>query len=255
MSISHTARLMARGLHAIAFMLILTLALAAMVYTAAAAAGLVPWLTLSITFGDTSYPQAGIVVQTAVTLGLLSLLFFAPTNARIMALERSHRDFHISMDDVARAYHACHAADRAGPFTLSSEFDSVRERLAYLRDHPDLGMLETEVLTLAAQMSQQARKLADVYSDEKIARAKEFLGQRQKEAEDQQERIVDALHVCREIRKWVSQVELEESIVASQLAQLDEQLLTALPALGYVFEQEDRKTNVVTLPQIKPAAE
>ena len=42
------------------------------------------------------------------------------------------------MEDIARAYHLCHTADRAGVFTLSSEFDSVRERLAYQRDHPDL---------------------------------------------------------------------------------------------------------------------
>ncbi len=255
MSIMTTVRTMSRGLHAFSFILIATLALAALAYTITAAAGLAPWLTLPVTFGDTVYPQAGMVVQIVATVMLLALLFFVPTTARIMALERSHRDFHISMGDVARAYHACHTADRAGVFTLSAEFDAVRERLAYLRDHPELGNLETEVLTLAAQMSQQARKLADIYSDEKVSRAKAFLSQRQKEAEDQQERIVEALHVCREIRKWVSQVELEESIVASQLAQLDEQLLTALPALGYRFEQDERETNVVPLPQAKPAAE
>ena len=255
MSLMIMARTMSRGLHAFSAVLIATLALSVLAYTTAAAFGLAPWLTLTLTFGDSVYQQAGMVVQIVATVILLALLFFVPTTARIMALERSHRDFQISMDDVARAYHACHTADRAGVFTLSSEFDAVRERLAHLRDHPDLGNLETEVLTLAAQMSQQARKLADIYSDEKVARAKAFLAQRQKEAEDQQERIVEALHVCRDIRKWASQVELEESIVASQLAQLDEQLLTALPSLGYSFEQEQRETNVVPLQQAKPAAE
>ncbi len=250
-----TARLFSRALQACAFILILTLALTALGYTVAAALGMAPWLSLAMTFGNVTYATAGIAVQIAGTLIMVSLLFFVPANARVMALERSHRDFQISMQDVARAFHACHSADRSGVFTLSSEFDAVRERLAYLRDHPDLGGLETEILTLAAQMSRQARHLADVYSDDKVMRAKEFLRQRQKEAEDQQQRIIEALHACRDIHKWAQQVELEESIVASQLAHLDEQLQAALPALGYSFEQEDRETNVVTLPKAKPAAE
>jgi uncharacterized membrane protein YgaE (UPF0421/DUF939 family) len=144
-------------------------------------------------------------------------------------------------------------------FSLSSEFDAVRERLAYLRDHPDMGMLESDILTLAAQMGQQARHLADVYSDQKVARAKDFLTQRQQEAEDQQARIVEALHVMREIRRWADQVETEEAIVASQLGQLDEQLQAILPALGYDFQtteviEDQRPDNVVPLPT-KSAAE
>ena len=96
--------------------------------------------------------------------------------------------------------------------------------------------------------------------------------QRQEEAELQQERIVEALHACTEVRKWAQQVELEESIVASQIAQLDEQLHAALPALGYSLEHEPEdvivedddtddevfsapvKSSVIALPQ-KQAAE
>ncbi len=51
-----------------------------------------------------------------------------------MALENSHRRFSPGMQDVARAHAAAHAADRTGVFQLSSEFDALRERLAYLRD-------------------------------------------------------------------------------------------------------------------------
>ena len=69
--------------------------------------------------------------------------------------------------------------------------------------------------------------------------------------ERQQERIVDALHACTEIRKWAQQVELEESVVASQLAQLEEQLASALPALGYRLEKDD---TVITFAD-RPAAE
>jgi hypothetical protein len=35
------------------------------------------------------------------------------------------------------------------------------------------------------------------------------------------------------MKRWADQVELEESVVASQLAQLDDQLQTMLPELGF----------------------
>jgi hypothetical protein len=250
-----------QALQAISLLLLAFVAGAALIFTILCALGLAPWLTFVAQFGDMTLPQAGMITQIGLTFLLCSLFFFMPMNGRILALEQSHRKFHVSMTDVAHAYHLCHTADRAGVFTLSSEFDSVRERLAYLRDHPDLPQLETDVLTVAAQMSQQARHLADVYSDEKVARAKAFLAERQEEAEAQQARIVEALHACREIRKWVQQIELEESVVASQLAQLDEQLQAALPALGYSFEGFDADKsgkladNVVSLPTPKAAAE
>jgi len=207
-------------------------------YTIGSALGALPWLEFEARFGDYTYLHAGQAVQIGVTTLILLLFFFIPSQVRILSLEKAHRDFRISMEDVARAYHHCHAADRAGVFTMSSEFDQVRERLAFLRDHPDLPELETDVLTVAAQMSQQARRLADIYSDDKVRRAREFLAQRQEEAETQQARIVEALHACREIRRWTGQVELEESVVASQLDQLDEQLRAALPELGYMMEPD-----------------
>ena len=258
MSLLRTLSSLAGALHALSVFVIAGMALLAIGYTVACAFGLAPWLTLSVTFGTLALPAAGMYLQIGLTIILASMAFFLPTQNRILSLEHSHRRFQVSMDDVARAYHMCHTADRAGLFTTSSEFDQVRERLAYLRDHPDLEKLEPGVLEVAAQMSQQARHLADVYSDEKIARAKEFLRQRQEEAETQQSRIVEALHTCQDITKWASQVELEESIVASQLAQLDEKLQATLPLLGYALEHEDGEDddgdNVVSLPQ-KPAAE
>lgn len=228
----------------ISLILLAGLALAAIAMTALAAFGVVPWLEFEARFGEWFVPEAGMITQIAVTLLLFGLLFFLPPAARVMALERSHRDFNLKMEDIAHAYHMCHTADRAGVFTLSSEFDQVRERLIFLRDHPDLEQLEPDVLEVAAQMSQQARHLADVYSDEKVARAKAFLRERQEEAERQQEKIVEALHACTEIRKWAQQVELEESVVASQLAQLEEQLATALPAVGLRVSRDD---TVITL--------
>lgn len=241
-----------RAFHSLSLLIIFVIGLGAIAYTVACAFGLAPWLSFAATFGTVTYDQAGMWTQIALTVILATQFFFMPSAGRILSLERSHRDFKLSMEDVARAYHLCHTADRSGVFTMSSEFDAVRERLSYLRDHPDLDTLEPQVLELAAQMSQQSRGLADVYSDDKVERAKMFLRQRQEEAERQQQLIVEAHHALRGIRKWSQQVELEESVVASQLSQLEEQLEATLPALGYQLGKESAE--VVPLPQ-KPAAE
>ena len=241
-----------RILHSVSLVLILLIGLSAIAYTSLSSVGLAPWLTFTATFNDFAYPQAGMVTQIVVTIILASLFFFMPSAGRIMTLERTHRDFKMTMEDVARAYHVCHTADRSGVFTLSSEFDAVRERLAYLRDHPDLDSLEPQVMEVAAQMSQQSRELSDIYNDEKVERAKTFLRQRQEEVERQQTLIVEANHALQDIRKWSQQIELEESIVASQLNRLEELLEATLPHLGYTLGKDS--ADVVRLTQ-KPAAE
>ena len=241
-----------RILHSVSLVLILLIGLSAIVYTSLSSVGLAPWLTFTATFNDFAYPQAGMVTQIVVTIILASLFFFMPSAGRIMSLERTHRDFKMTMEDVARAYHVCHTADRSGVFTLSSEFDAVRERLAYLRDHPDLDSLEPQVMEVAAQMSQQSRELSDIYNDEKVERAKTFLRQRQEEVERQQTLIVEANHALQDIRKWSQQIELEESVVASQLNRLEELLEATLPQLGYTLGKDS--ADVVRLTQ-KPAAE
>ncbi len=246
-------RAFARLCHIVSFILLATAALVLLFYTILSALDLTPWLTLALTFGDIQVPQGGMYIQIAVTLLGISILAYLPSNVRVLQLEKSHRDFHLNMEDVARAYQLSHNADRQGVFSLSSEFDAVRERLSYLRDHPDLSRLESDVLTLAAQMSEKSRDISSLYSDEKVTRAKKFLSERQREIEDQQERIVDALHICDEVRKWKRQIEAEEDVLQRQLARLDKRLQLILPDLGYDFEREDR-SNVVQLAQ-KPAAE
>ena len=262
-----------RLLHVTALFVVAVFAMAALTYTGLCIVGSADWLQLQASIGGVAYPNAGPWIQGGLTAMLAAMAFFLPTTARMMALETSHRNFHISMDDVARAYHDVHAADRAGVFTLSSEFDAVRERLAYLRDHPDLSTLEAGVMEVAAQMSVQSKHLAEIYSAERVARAKAFLRQRQQAAEEQQERIMEAMHICEQIRTWSDQVEIEEARVASQLAYLDDRLQSTLPLLGYALEHDesldaavvvsetDRKqqrsangANVVPMPT-KPAAE
>ena len=228
-----------RVLHMASLFLVGAIGLAAVTYTILSALGVMPWLTLSATFGETVITDAGMFLQIALTVIAASFIFFLPTNARIVSLENSHRDFNIKMEDVARAYHYAHSADRAGVFRIGSEFDEVRERIAYLRSHPDLQQLENDVLEVAAQMGQQSKHIAEIYSDENVARAKEILAQRQQEAARQEELITEAMNDCTEINRWAEQVEVEEAMVASRLGQLEERLRHVLPRLGYEIASGD----------------
>lgn len=215
----------------VSFFLITCFGVGLVAYSVAAAAGLVPWLTLPLTFGTATYADAGMWIQIGVASLALSLMFFLPGNARIMALETSHRSFHMGMRDVAKAYAAAHRADRDGVFTLSSEFDSVRERIAFLRDHPDLGDLEPSVLEVAAQMSHVSRELATTYSDSNIQRARDFLMARQQEIADFNTRLDEAKAVAAEIGQWHRQVELDEDVAEAQLVRLCEELELVLPEI------------------------
>lgn len=201
------------------------------ILSAAAALGHLPWLDLTLTFGGIDYPRAGMAVQLAATALMLSLCIYLPANARILRLENSHRSFHIGMTDVARAYAAAHRADRAGVFELASEFDSVRERLAHLRAHPDLGHLEPAIIEVAAQMSHVSRDLARTYSDRNVARARDFLVQRQQEIEEFTERLAEAKAITTELKRWHDRVELEEAVARSQLDWLRDELAEVMPEI------------------------
>jgi hypothetical protein len=210
--------------------LILGLAVAATAWSIAAVAGLAPWLEIGISLGGAPV-DAGTEIQLVLTLLLLGLCFFVPSQARVMRLENSHREFTVSMRDVARAYQAAHAADREGVFKLKSEFDGVRDRMTYLRTHPDLDGLEPAILEMAAQMSHESRELAEIYSDHRVDRARRFLQQRQEEAEQLKSRIQVAHSTCREIKRWLAKVETEEAVARSRLAVLREELTELLPVL------------------------
>ena len=221
------------------------LALASVFALAAAAAGFIPFLSLPVSFGAEPVLWAGIALQVSATLILVSVAAMLPAMFRVSRLEASHRSFRMGMDDVARAYHLAHSADREGAFRLKSEFDAVRERIAHLREHPDLSGMEPEVLELAAQMSTQTRKLAETYSDDAVSRARRFLEQRQEEVERTREAIARAHYSARELKRWTQAVEMEEQVVESQLQRLEEDMEDILPRLGYVRAAD----NVVRLPQ------
>ncbi len=214
------------------FFLICAAALFAVTTTILSAFGILPWLSLQAGLSNGATIDAGIYIQIGLTALILMLVFYLPSNARMMALENTHRKFTMNMQDVAGAYQVAHAADRSGAFALASEFDAVKERMAFLRDHPDLQGLEPQVLELAAQMSQISQELAETYGDTKVERARAFLRQRQEEVEQFQQRIEEAQIIQHELRQWTRDIEIEESIAKSQLARLRDELFDLLPELS-----------------------
>lgn len=214
----------------IALCLLIAAAIGLSGYSIACATGIAPWPQIGVITGENAQDWGPPLTLAATGLAL-SLLFFVPGQARIMALETSHRSFHMGMQDVARAYALAHASDRAGAFTLKREFDSVRERIAFLRDHPDLSELEPSVLELAAQMSHVSNELATVYSDRNVDRARDFLVARQQEVETFNERLEAAKQIVREVRPWIDTLELEEATARSQLDRLKTELREVLPEI------------------------
>jgi hypothetical protein len=214
---------------AVSFGLILICTICLTLLTLGAVFGLLPWLQFTVVMGDQIFDNAGQLTQIGATLLCLMLAGFLPTHARIMVLENSHRQFSLGMQDVAHAYHMAHAADRAGVFKLTSEFDSVRERLAYMRRHPELGHLEPEIMEIAAQMSHTSRALAETYSDANVGRARMFLRQRQQEVALFKERLAKAQVISKELSQWMRQVEQEEAGANAQLARLRSELIGILP--------------------------
>lgn len=239
----HLAQSLAHGV-------LILLTLAALAATLLAALGQLPWLHLPLRYGETDLPQSGRWAQIALTALLCLICLFLPANARMARLERSHRSFAMGLEDVAHAYRLAHAADRAGVFALSGEFDSMRARLAHLRDHPDLGHLEPELLQLAAQMSFQTRDLARTYSDDRVARARAFLQQRQEEVTALTDRLTLARQTVDELRRWLTDIEVEERQAEAQIKRLEADLREILPQIGYAMEaEENRDATVVQLPK------
>ena len=204
--------------------------------TALALAGQWPWVEVILFWNNAQVADAGMWLQIGLTVFAIALCFFLPSNSRMLRLETSHRRFNVAMEDVTRAYVAAHTADRAGAFELSDEFDQMRARLAFLRNHPDLGDLEPELLELAAQMSFESRDLAERYSDKRVTRARGFLEQRQQELEAFNARLEQAKAINAEFKLWINRVELEESVAAAQMERLLEEFERILPELSQPAE-------------------
>lgn len=222
--------------------------------SALAALGQMPWPTMQLAWAGVALPEAGMWVQIGLTAIMVCVCFFIPANARMARLEKTHRSFQIGMEDVKRAYALAHAADRTGVFSLSTEFEEMRQRMELLRKHPDLQQLEPELLELAAQMSFQSRDLARAYSDDKVSRARSFLAARQADADTMAEKLKLARMTVDELKRWLTDVETEERRNHAQIRRLEADLREVLPALGYDFDdraEPARKANVVALHSLK----
>lgn len=230
------------------FFLLITLAAAAVALTLCSAFGIASWIDWPLQIGGETYAWAGMAAQIAVTVLLVGLCFFLPSHKRITQLETSHRQFQIGMDDVARAYAVAHAQDRKDAFKLSGEFDAIRERLGFLRDHPDLATLEPTVLEAAAQMSHISSEMADIYSDRKVDRARQVLKERQHEIAEFNLRLEEAKIVSTELKSWLDLVEMEESVANAQLDRLKDDLADVLPALGIEIVGVEKEAEVIDLP-------
>ncbi|MGH1578349.1 DNA repair protein [Planktotalea sp.] len=248
LAFTNTFRIASWLMQRLTFFLLIALAVGAFALTIASAVGYASWLDLPITLGDDVYPWAGAALQIVFTVLLIGLCFFLPAHNRISKLETSHRLFQIGMEDVARAYAVAHAQDRTGAFQLSSEFDAVRERLGFLRSHPDLAQLEPSVLETAAQMSQVSAELAHIYSDQKVERARNVLKERQHEIVEFNARLEDAKIVSTELKGWLAQVEMDESVARAQIDRLVDDLADVLPGLGLEITEQDSESKVIALP-------
>jgi hypothetical protein len=232
------------------------LALALSAATLMALAGLWPWLEVTASWNGVQIAYAGALLQTGTTLLALGLLAFLPASARVLRLENSHRQFTVRMEDVARAYHAAHAADRAGVFTLRSEFDAVRERMLWLRDHPDLSALEPELLEMAAQMSHTSRALARTYSDANVRRAHHFLDARREEVDRLETLLADARVSLSTLQARLARVQLDEEIAETQADNLRAELKDLLgkldtePEAGTAPEAAQGDAAVLRLPSV-----
>ena len=165
------------------FILLSLAAAALLIATSLSAAGVLPWVELTASFGGTAVAWAGPAAQIGLTVLLLIMVSYIPASYRVARLEHSHRTFEINMDDVTRAYRAAHYADRAETFEVRREFDAVRERYKFLKDQPDLAAIDDDLLTIGAQMSEQTRELAETYSDRNLSRVRESLLQRREDAD------------------------------------------------------------------------
>ncbi|MEM8632202.1 MAG: DNA repair protein [Pseudomonadota bacterium] len=213
------------------FILIAGAALALFVATGLALFGLAPWLSVPLSYGGDPLPGGEALFQVGLLAVFLALAASLPSLKRVLQLEAAHRDFQIGMEDVARAFWMAHRADREGVFQLKREFDAVRERYFFLKTHPDLTGLEPQLLELAAQMGSEARDLAQIYSDERVARARELLELRWQEAADLQDRISKARQMTADLRARLDETEARESVARAQLDHLREDLDRVLPEI------------------------
>lgn len=226
-------------LQALGLASIVILFLASLITTCLSALGVLPWLSVEIAFGETSLQNAGAYVQIGMTVFLLTLLTFIPSSLRVMRLEHAHRRFEIDMDDVTRAYRAAHIADRSEVFEMRREFDAVRERYRYLKSQPDLEDMDDMLLTIAAQMSEQSKDLAERFSDNRMQRLREQLRHRRQEVDELMRKAQSLRNEADALKTLSDDIEDDEVRVIATVLSATEALTPRRPAVDNVKQIRD----------------
>ncbi|MGB1179484.1 MAG: DNA repair protein, partial [Lentibacter algarum] len=81
----HGLRVIAYLLHRLAFVTVVCAALGAVVYTALCAFNFMPWLEIPLSLSGRPIESAGLWVQSSLTGLAVLLVFFLPSNKRILA--------------------------------------------------------------------------------------------------------------------------------------------------------------------------
>ena len=184
-----------------------------------------PTLPLTIVFIGT----VNLVPLFCLVPGLLAaaMLTFIPSGKRLMKLELSHRSFQTGMEDVRQAFYIAFTADRTGMFRLTEQFDAV-------------------ILTLAAQMSFEARELAARFSTENVTRANGIIAERLAEVEAVEALITTIEQTKAHAKRTLARLAAIKGTAALQLETDMSELETLLGPYGFV-RQPVPETNVVTM--------
>lgn len=203
-----------------------------------------PTLPLTIVFIGT----VNLVPLFCIVPGLLAaaMLTFIPSGKRLMKLELSHRSFQTGMEDVRQAFYIAFTADRNGMFRLTEQFDAVSERIRFLKNHEELQNKEPEILTLAAQMSFEARELAARFSTENVTRANGIIAERLAEVEAVEALITTIEQTKANAKRTLARLATIKGTAALQLETDMSELETLLGPYGFV-RQPVPETNVVTM--------
>lgn len=161
-------------------------------------------------------------------------------------------DFSLRMEDVAKAYYAVHHADRSGIFQLPEQFDAVRQRMQWLQSQPELSNYESDVLLLAAQMSETTKSLASRYNDDTVKRAEQFLVQREQECERFEALVVEARSAYTTVQTKARKLQLQHETTSSELNALHEDMRRQLEPLGFVIERKPATDVILLTDRVKP---
>ena len=211
---------------------VIVFAIASVLTTALSAFGILPWLSLSMGFGETPWPYAGMALQIGLSVLLLSLLAILPASFRVMQLEYAHRRFEIDMDDITRAYRAAHMADRAETFEMQREFDAVRERYRFLKEQPSFDEMDDLLLTIAAQMSEQSREMADRFSDTRLQRLREQLRHRRQEVDALLDRSTTLRQKASKLKTVSDDIQDDEARAIANLMAAQDDVLPRRPVIA-----------------------